>query len=244
MKNLLILAGSGEARTLSAALAKRSDLRVTLSFVTPPRIKHTPNVEIRLGGFGGADGFVAFLKDAKIDAVIDATHPFATQIAHRTAQICTDRGVPHLKIMRPGWLPDPDDNWISVSSAEEAANEITPDKVVFVASGRQTLPALSKCVAQLICRQIDPPDGPFPFANGEYLQATPPFSVKDEVDLFKERGVQMLMVKNAGGAASRSKLIAAQQLGITVLMIERVPPPNCKIVETIEEAEVWINTSI
>jgi len=196
---------------------------------------------MRLGGFGGGEGFVRYLKDAKIDAVIDATHPFAAAMARRTAEICARRALPHVKILRPAWDREPGDIWISVASAAEAATHITPDCVVFVASGRQTLPALAQCDARLICRQIDPPEGVFPFAKGEYLQATPPFSVADEVALFKQRGVQMLMVKNAGGAASRSKLIAARQLGIPVLMIERGPPPACLIVPTIEEAEAWID---
>ena len=35
----------------------------------------------RIGGFGGVDGLIRYLSEAKIDRVIDATHPFAARIS-------------------------------------------------------------------------------------------------------------------------------------------------------------------
>ena len=118
---------------------------------------------------------------------------------------------------------------------------IAPGSTVFLATGRQTLEAfagLSRC--RLICRQIDPPDGPFPFPNGEFLVGRPPFSEADEVALFERLGVDWLVVKNAGGTPSRTKLDAARVLGIKVAMIARPPRPDAAIVETEAEAMAWV----
>ena len=93
---------------------------------------------------------------------------------------------------------------------------------------------------RLICRQIDPPDRKFPFENGKFLVGRPPFSVQHEVDLFTKLKVDWLVVKNAGGAASATKLIAARQMGLRVAMINRPEPPDAPRVETVEQALDWV----
>ncbi|MFO8126246.1 precorrin-6A/cobalt-precorrin-6A reductase, partial [Yoonia sp.] len=94
---------------------------------------------------------------------------------------------------------------------------------------------------EVICRQIDPPEKPFPFAGGRYLVGRPPFSVEDEVALFQDLGIDVLVVKNAGGAPSRTKLTAARQLGIPVLMIARPAQGNWPVVATVEDALSWVH---
>ena len=56
---------------------------------------------------------------------------------------------------------------------------------------------------------------------------------------FKSCGVDWLVVKNAGGAASATKLTAARQLGIPVLMLARPPAPDALQVTTEDEAVAW-----
>ncbi|WP_375255640.1 precorrin-6A/cobalt-precorrin-6A reductase, partial [Yoonia sp.] len=92
----------------------------------------------------------------------------------------------------------------------------------------------------VICRQIDPPDGPFPFPGGRFLVGRPPFSVADEVALFSALSVDWLVVKNAGGAPSRTKLTAARELHIPVLMIARPAQGNWETVSTIDDALGWV----
>lgn len=67
----------------------------------------------------------------------------------------------------------------------------------------------------------------------------PPFSVTEETELFERLGVDVLVVKNAGGDASRSKLDAARALGLLVLMIKRPAPPDAAILTTLQEAVAW-----
>jgi precorrin-6A/cobalt-precorrin-6A reductase len=112
---------------------------------------------------------------------------------------------------------------------------------VFLGTGRQTLVRFANLAGcRVICRQIDPPDGPFPFAGGEFLIGRPPFSVADEAALFAALGVDWLIVKNAGGAASRTKLTAARQLGIPVLMIARPEQGSWPVVHDLDAALDWV----
>ena len=123
----------------------------------------------------------------------------------------------------------------------EAAPHISPGAVVFLATGRQSLPKFANLAhAQLICRQIDPPQRAFPWPNGDYLIGRPPFSVTDEEALFRRLNVDVLVVKNAGGAASRTKLDAARTLGLKVLMIERPPCTANPCLAERSLAEAWL----
>ena len=236
---LLILGGTGDGRRLAKRLEGR-DAIISLAGAT--RMPDALPLPTRIGGFGGADGFVAYLHDAGISAVLDATHPYAHQITERTAQICIARGLPYLQFLRPPWQQEPEDDWTVIKNEQEAADHIPPGATVFLGTGRQTLDRFANLVGrEVICRQIDPPEKPFPFVGGRFLVGRPPFSVEDELALFKALGVDWLIVKNAGGAASRTKLTAARMLGIPVLMIARPPRGDWPIVETTDAAFDWVN---
>ena len=237
---LLLLAGTSEARVL-AKLAADQGVPAMASLAGATRDPGVLALPTRCGGFGGDAGFEAYLADHKITAVLDATHPFAVQVSERTARICREIGLRHLQLLRPPWEPGPGDNWIKLAREEDAAAHVGSADTVFLATGRQTLQRFGNLSGRrLICRQIDPPSGPFPFPNGEFLIGRPPFSVEQEVALFRRLDVNWLVVKNAGGEASRSKLDAARELGISVAMIERPKPPACAQVKTVGQAIAWV----
>lgn len=241
MKRLLILAGTAEARQIARTIADWEGLNATLSLAGATRYPQRLALPTRIGGFGGSQGFRDYLQTQKIDAVLDVTHPYASEITPRSWAICQAEGIPYLHLLRPPWTASPGDLWTEIQQEEEATDHIHPPATVFLATGRQTLKrfeGLGKC--KLICRQIDPPDGPFPFPNGEYLVGRPPFSIEDETDLFRRLAIDWLVVKNAGGAASETKLVAARELGIPVLMIARPPLTDCPRVDTIDGALNWI----
>lgn len=236
---LLILSGTGEGREI-ASMLHQSGVPLIASLAGATRAPRAQHVPTRQGGFGGAAGFQTFLQDCEITAVLDATHPFASTITERSARICAALNIPYCLFARPAWAPTKHDNWTMLKHEGEAVQYIKPASTVFLATGRKTLVRfenLSSC--RLICRQIDPPDGPFPFPNGEFLIGRPPFSVEDEVALFKSFGIDWLIVKNAGGDASFSKLEAARALGLNVGMIERPPMPNVHTVSAVNGAINW-----
>ena len=236
---VLLLAGTGDAKRIAQGLAD-AGVAAVASLAGATRAPDALAIPTRIGGYGGAVGFEAYLDAEGITRVVDATHPFAAQITLRTAAICGARGLPYLRLTRSPWVPGAGDDWTEINCEEDAAAHIPARATVFLATGRQTLARFGNLVGRrLVCRQIDPPDGPFPFAGGEFLIGRPPFSVADEVDLFRRLGVDFLIVKNAGGVASRSKLDAARELGIPVLMIKRPEVPPGPTVESVQEALAW-----
>ncbi|MGH1576972.1 cobalt-precorrin-6A reductase [Planktotalea sp.] len=236
---ILVLSGTREGRDIAADL-HRSGIDVIASLAGATRSPRAQDVPTRSGGFGGAQGFKTYLKEHSISAVLDATHPFASAITERSARICAELGIPYCLYSRPAWRATEQDNWTMLGNETEAAQHVKAGEIIFLATGRKTLERFANLSNNyLICRQIDPPNGPFPFPNGEFLIGRPPFSIEDEVRLFKKLKIDWLIVKNAGGTASFSKLDAARELGLKVGMIERPAVPDALCVSTIEQAIEW-----
>ncbi|MEE9427745.1 MAG: cobalt-precorrin-6A reductase [Paracoccaceae bacterium] len=237
---MLLLAGTGEARQIAGALALEN-IPAMASMAGATRDPKPLAIFTRFGGFGGAEAFTDFIGQQNITAILDATHPFAARISNRTAEIAKTMAVPYMQLLRPPWHAEPGDLWTMIASEQNAADHIPIGSTVFLATGRQTLKRYENMVGrQLICRQIDPPEAPFPYANGEFLIGRPPFSVEDETALFENLGVDWLVVKNAGGQTSRTKLTAARNLSIPVAMVQRPLQPKVDKVETVEQALQWV----
>ncbi|WP_172294325.1 cobalt-precorrin-6A reductase [Pseudoruegeria sp. HB172150] len=237
---LLLLAGTREGRRIGRALSKKGlDAMASLAGGT-----HAPadlGLPTRVGGFGGREAFRNFLRKNQISAVLDATHPFAVRISHRTAAICGEESVAYAQVLRPGWVPQAGDTWVFCDCEEDAVALVPEGATVFLGTGPAGLDRYAGLQGQrVICRRIDSPTSPFPFAGGEYLVGRPPFSVADEVALFTRLSVDVLVVKNSGGDASRSKLDAARKLGIKVILLNRPEQPEALRFETEEEALDWV----
>ena len=103
LMRVLLLGGTAEARALAARLHPDVDVISSLAGRVPdPAL---PVGEVRIGGFGGVDGMRRWLVDASVDAVVDATHPFAATITAHAAEVCGELGMPHLVLARPAWPP-------------------------------------------------------------------------------------------------------------------------------------------
>lgn len=239
--HLLLLAGSAEGRALATGLAGR-DFRVTASLAVPRHWSGPLAVPTRTGGFGGEEGFVAFLRREKVTAVLDATHPFATHMSLRSWNICQAQDIPFLQILRPCWTPRTQDQWREVGSARDATALIPPGARVFVTTGRETLPDF---VQNQDCRFFfrhlvdDPVD--CDIKNVSYVTGKGPFSVDEEIATLRGLQIDLLICKNAGGELSRTKLDAARALDIPVILLRRPPPIGAPVVQTVENALEWVD---
>lgn len=235
---LLVLAGTSDARAVLEALTGR-DVIASLAGATRKPVDLP--AKTRIGGFGGAKGFRDYLLEAGITGVVDATHPFASVMTHTAAHICAELEIPHVILQRPEWVASHDDTWFFVNTIAETARFIPKGATVFLGTGRKTLDEFS-CLEgrNLLARVIDPPKSDFPLENGTFLVGSPPFTIEEEVALFTQRNIEWLVVKNAGGQKSRSKLDAARIMGLPVVMINRPKLPEAHCVSSVDAALNWI----
>lgn len=242
---LLLLGGTQEARHVASALNGVGRLSVVVSVAKGERRPQSYGAPVRIGGWGGEEPFRDWLKSEGVDAILDATHPFAGQMAHRAAQVAADLGIDHLRLIRPPWLPTDDDNWSFVNSEAEAVDHIEEGATVFLATGRRGLHDLGAMPnRRIICRIKDAPEDPFPTENGQYLVDLGPYSVAGEMRVLNNFGVDWLVTRNSGGRGSWPKLEAARNLGIRVAMIRRPPQPDCTRVTNVAEALAWVRRRV
>jgi precorrin-6A/cobalt-precorrin-6A reductase len=246
MPRILILGGTTEARLLGERLAKRGDLDVTLSLAgrTATPVPHA--VPVRVGGFGGAAGLADYLVAEHIDALIDATHPYATVISENAAAAARDTGVPFVALRRPAWRPVAGDRWIEVIDTGAAVSAIgEKSRSVFIALGRNELgPFTGAPQHRYLVRSVDPVDPPLPLPHVAYVTARGPFSEADDRALMTAHEIDVVIAKNSGGGAAYGKIAAARALGIDVILVRRPPAPDTSAVETIDAAMAWLDHAL
>jgi precorrin-6A/cobalt-precorrin-6A reductase len=138
--SVLLLGGTAEARRL-AELLVADGVPVVTSLAGDVVDLRLPPGEVRVGGFGGIDGLVAYLRDHGVTAVVDATHPFAAQMTGNAAIACAQAAVPLLRVSRPSWSTRADAgswHWVGTVAEARQAAERLGDRV-FLAIGRQSL---------------------------------------------------------------------------------------------------------
>ena len=87
---VLLLGGTSEARALAARL--HPDVHVISSLAGRVPDPALPVGEVRIGGFGGVEGMRRLAGRSDVDAVVDATHPFAATITANAAPVCDELG--------------------------------------------------------------------------------------------------------------------------------------------------------
>lgn len=240
-RRLLVLGGTSEARSLAERLTAEPGVDVVSSLAGRVREPRLPVGEVRVGGFGGADGLRDWLLNNAIDAVVDATHPFAARISANALAAATEVGVPLAMLRRPAWTAGPGDRWTEVDSLDDAA-AVLPSlgRRVFLTIGRQGVDRFAAVDAWFLVRAIDPPEGGLP-EEMTLLLDRGPFEVESEMALMRDRGVDVLVTKNSGGALTEAKLAAARRLGVPVVMIRRPPVPDgITVFDTVDAAERWL----
>ena len=238
--HVLILGGTTEGRRLAEALHRGGRVRVTSSLAGRVAAPRLPPGEVRIGGFGGADGMAAWIRDNAVDAVIDATHPFAERISFNAAEATATTHVPLLALRRPGWVPGAGDDWREVGSLAQAAEAVRGAGRVFLTTGRMGLSAFASVSdAFFLVRSVDAPEPPFP-PHMEVLLDRGPFTLEGEREVLARHRIDVLVTKDSGAAATAPKLVAAREAGVPVVVVRRPPvPAGVPVTETVDGAARW-----
>ena len=243
MMRVLILGGTGEAAELAAKVANIQGIEAISSLAGRTREPSIPLGDLRIGGFGGVAGLAKYLHQMKIDLLIDATHPFATQIALNAADAAMEVKIPRMKLIRQPWEKVNGDRWIEVDNIKTAADVLeNQSQRVFLSIGRQEIGAFSHLhQIWFLMRMIDPPEPQALVQPGILLCDRGPFQLDNEREILINHQIDTIVSKNSGGDATYAKIIAARELKLQVVMISRPPVPPGEQATDIDEALVWLS---
>ncbi len=236
---VLVLGGTGEGRELAARLLERA-CEVVSSLAGRTTDARLPVGEVRHGGFGGADGLARWLRENSVDAVVDATHPFAATMTEHAVAAADEIGLPLLVLRRPGWTETPGDRWHWVETTDAAAR-LLPDigSRAFLTIGRQALHAFADAGIWMLARCVDPPEPPPTWCT--LILDRGPYDVAGELTLLREHRIDVLVTKDSGGSQTSAKLVAARELGVPVVVIRRPAlPAGVEVVDSVDRVVEWV----
>ena len=243
---ILILGGTTEARVLAGALASREDADVALSLAGRTAKPLPQPVPTRVGGFGGTQGLVDYLRDEGIAALVDATHPYAETISGNAARAAAACGVPFIALRRPAWRKMDGDDWIDVGSIADAVTALgQAPRRAFLALGRKEIsPFESAPQHTYLVRSVDPIDPPLAVPHAIYLTARGPFSEADDRALLERHRIDVIVSKNSGGDATYGKIAAARAMHLPIVMLKRPQLPEVQSVETVDAVVAWLDHAL
>ena len=216
MKRILLLGGVTEALAIARTLGSEH----IYSLAGVGRVPTDLTCQVRVGGYGGAEGLAAFVRDEGIGLILDATHPYAAQISRNAAAAARLSGIPCWALRRPAWQPHAGDDWREVGDWAELIQALKPFKRPLFTLGREPLQHLDEIPADQFwtLRALDVYPGN---ERCEVIGARGPFLIDDERALFERRQIDVLISKNSGSTATEPKLEVARELGVPVLVLKR-----------------------
>lgn len=220
-RRILLLGGIGEALAITRQLP--GDAIYSLAGLG--KVPTDLPCQVRVGGYGGAEGLARFIAAEGIGLLIDATHPYAAQISRNAARAAQLAGIPCWALRRPGWQTGPGDDWREVGDWAELTAALAPFRRPLFTLGREPLEHLAEIPAHqhwtVRCLTAQPPA-----PRAEILGARGPFALDDERALLARIDCDVLVSKNSGSQATEHKLQAARERGIPVLVLKRPELPG------------------
>jgi len=220
-RRILLLGGVAEALRIARQLGPAH----VYSLAGIGRVPDDLACQVRVGGFGGAQGLAGYLREAGIDLLIDATHPYAARISANAAHAAKLSGIPCWALRRPAWSAQPGDDWREVRDWAELTDALRPFRRPLFTLGREPLQHLDEIPPEQFwtLRALEAcPGNP----RCEVIGARGPFLLEDERALFERRQIDVLISKNSGSGATEPKLQVARERGIPVLVLARPALPD------------------
>ncbi|MCF7531881.1 cobalt-precorrin-6A reductase [Pseudomonas petrae] len=221
MKRVLLLGGVTEALAIARTLGPQH----VYSLAGVGRVPTDLRCEVRVGGFGGAEGLANFVQQTGMDLILDATHPYAAQISQNAVTASKLTGAPCWALRRPAWQAGPEDDWREVEDWTTLIAALAPFVRPLFTLGREPLQHLQEIPPHQFwtLRALDVYPGN---ERCEVIGARGPFRLEDERELFERRNIDVLISKNSGSTATEPKLEVARERGVPVLVLKRPVLPE------------------
>lgn len=241
---VLLLGGTADGRELAVAL-RAAGHEVTESLAGRTAVARLGGPGARVGGFGGVPGLAEYLEEFGVDAVVDATHPFAAQISSNAAAACAITGTRLVRFVRASWQNHPhaaEWTWVPDHATAVTSAAGHGSGRVLLSVGRQPLPAYLG-LPNVVARVAEWPGGQVP-AGWRIIEARGPFTLAGELGLIRREGIALLVCKDSGGHHTDAKLDAAHLLGTPVIMIGRpAPPGGAERADSAAAVVAWLNNA-
>jgi precorrin-6A/cobalt-precorrin-6A reductase len=229
---ILMLAGTSDARALAAEI-KQAGYRLLTTVVTENAAKEMrqAGIDVQVGRLTDAE-MVRLIHEKGVQAVVDASHPFAEEASKNAISASEQAQVSYIRYERESQTFAYEKMTVVNSYEEAAATAATRKGVVLLTTGSKTLQIFTEKLLglpdiRLIARMLPRTDNMekceklgLPQKNIVAIQG--PFTKEFDQALYKQYGVTVMITKESGKVGSvDEKVEAAKELGIEIIMIGR-----------------------
>ena len=232
----MVMAGTTEGVKIIAMIASLENTHIIATTVTKlgGELAKSAGAHEVISEALDKEGIEEIIKTKKIDLLIDATHPFAEDATRNAIKATNATGINYLRFERPS-IDFPANNHIhSVDSFENAVSKVlklidTDNPRIFHLAGVMTLHYLTEVLnpKNIVIRVL-----PSIYSVKKCLNLGLPaeniiamqgiFSKDFNQVLMQEYDINIMITKESGDAGGTpSKIGAAQELGIPVVMVMR-----------------------
>lgn len=230
---ILVVAGTSDARELALRI-KQAGYPLLTTVVTENAAKsmEEAGLSVRTGRLTASD-FSELVKKNNIQAIVDASHPYAEEASKNAMAGAVEAGVPYLRFERESLQYQQDGKLITVADYEEAAQVAAEKKgVIMLTTGSKTLQIFTKKLlglpdTTLIARMLPRIDNmqkceELGLEQKNIVAMQGPFSKELNRELYRHYGVTLMITKESGKVgAVDEKIEAALELGIETIVIGR-----------------------
>lgn len=228
MKKILIFGGSTEGRELAQWCAA-NEIYADVSVTTDYGARLLGSGE-RLNVFTGkldCAEMKVLINAGDYAAVVDATHPYATEATANISEACAKTQTPYYRLLRG----ECEVSGTCVQNLDELVSLLNAtDKVILSTLGSKEFAVMSKvnnCKKRVWCRVL-PVDGINEICESNGFDAAhiiaekPPYSVERNIAHIRRSGAEILVTKECGiKGGYPEKIEAAKQCGIETITVMR-----------------------
>lgn len=250
---ILLLGGTSETAPLAMALAEAGH-KILVSTATGISLDvgSHPGISRRTGALDEGEMDV-LIHECQIKAIVDATHPFATQVSAMARKVARGRGIPYLQWVRPSslqekreplqrdgespqWDGEPlQENveiWLARNHQEAASLAFSPGRPVFLTTGSRNLTPYvqeSRRVGiPIVVRVLPNPDSLEAcrlagVQEGSIVTGRGPFSVEENRAVIRRFGIGVIVTKDSGLAGGVQEKIEAARAEGCQVVVVRRP---------------------
>lgn len=228
MSEICIFAGTTEGRKLVEFLVDQpvNALVCVATEYGETLIPRGDNIEISTGRLD-RPAMLRLFRERGFDAVVDATHPFATLVSECLQAACKESDTPYLRLNREGGGKDAEAMY--VDSIQAAADYLAahPGNALLATGSKELAPYTGvEHYQERFYPRVLPMTGSIRaceeagFAAGHIIAMQGPFSVDMNVATLKAIGARYLVTKESGKSGGfEEKLEAARQAGAQCVVI-------------------------
>ncbi len=240
---VLLFSGTEEGRMLAQWMTDNGvDVLVKVATEYGATL-NSSDVNVSVGSCGGTEGIAAFIKSDKFDMVIDATHPYASNITQHASEACKKTGAQYLRVIRN----ESSYSGVKIVDSVKGAIDYLMDKegIIFGSTGSKEaaeytrIPNFKERVVIRVLSVKKSVDDciALGFEGKNLICAQGPFSKEINKAMFRQSGAKYLVTKDSGAMGGfDEKYEAAKELGMEIVLVAR--PKDVDGVEYDEAVEV------